>query len=44
MEKNGRGNEYDHGTLIFEGEYLNGKKMEKEKNIYLINYSLKVNI
>ena len=34
-DKNGKGKEYILNTniLIFEGEYLNGKKMEKEKNI-----------
>jgi len=28
-ERNGKGKEYDNdnGTLIFEGEYLNGKKL-----------------
>ena len=33
--KNGKGKVYILNTdiLIFEGEYLNGKKMEKEKNI-----------
>ena len=31
---NGKGKEYNkEGDLIFEGEYFNGKKMEKEKNI-----------
>ena len=29
-KKNGKGKEYDlEGNLIFEGEYLNGKKIEK---------------
>ena len=34
-EKNGLGKEYklNGNILLFEGEYLNGKKMEKEKNI-----------
>jgi len=39
-EKNGKGKEYTYNYyngkkegLIFEGEYLNGKRMEKEKNI-----------
>ena len=32
--KNGKGKEYNNnGELLFEGEYLNGKKMEKQKNI-----------
>ena len=37
-EKNGKGSEYliDTNILIFEGEYLNGKKMEKEKNIAIL--------
>jgi len=37
-EKNEKGKEYliKSNKLIFEGEYLNGKKMEKEKNILLI--------
>ena len=31
-EKNGKGKEYDYnGKIIFEGEYLNGKK-KKEKS------------
>ena len=35
--KNGKGKEYilDTNRLIFEGEYLNGKKMEKEKIIMI---------
>ena len=36
---NGNGNvkEYNEfGILIFEGEYLNGKKMEKEKNMIIL--------
>jgi len=34
-EKNGKGKEYliDTSILIFEGEYLNEKKTEREKNI-----------
>ena len=28
-EKNGKGKEYYDGKLIFEGEYLNGKRKEK---------------
>ena len=35
-ERNGNGIEYKLGInniLLFKGEYLNGKKMEKEKNI-----------
>ena len=34
-DKNGKGKEYILNTniLIFEGEYLNGKKMEKEKKL-----------
>ena len=37
-EKNGKGKEYSIYTkrLVFEGEYLNGKKMEKEKNIIIL--------
>ena len=33
--KNGTGKikEYINGRLLYEGEYKNGKKMEKEKNI-----------
>jgi len=44
MEKeNGKGFEYyNNGQLKFEGEYLNGKKMEKEKNTTTtINQNLK---
>ena len=32
-KRNGKGKEYDDGWLVFEGEYLNGKKMCTEKNI-----------
>ena len=33
-EKNGKRREYNwERKLIFEGEYLKGKKMEKEKNM-----------
>ncbi len=37
-EKNGNGKEYngENSQLIYEGGYLNGKKMEKEKNIILM--------
>jgi len=38
---------YNDDIYIFEGEYLNGQDMEKEKNIILIKkviYYLKVNI
>ena len=35
-ERNGKGSEYDKHYLIFKGEYLNGKKMEKEKNMIKI--------
>ena len=37
-EKNGKGKEYDiyNNELIFEGEYLDGKKMGKEKNIMMM--------
>ena len=32
--RNGEGKEYDNnGNIIYEGEYLNEKKMEKEKNM-----------
>ena len=27
---------YDNGGLILEGQYLNGEKMEKEKNMILM--------
>ena len=37
IDKNGIGKEFDYeGNLIFEGQYLKGKKMEKEKNIFVI--------
>ena len=45
--KNGKGKEYDNknGHLIFKGEYINDKKMEKEKLIMIMkNYNLKENI
>ena len=33
----GKVKEYNHnGDLLFEGEHLNGEKMEKEKNILLV--------
>ena len=37
-DKNGKGKEYDISTniMIFEGEYLNRKEMEKGKNIIII--------
>ena len=45
---NGKVKEYDYedGKLRFEGDNLNGKKIEKEKNMILlmVNYNLKVNI
>ena len=32
-KRNGKGKEYDsNGKLIFEGEYLNGKRHENQKN------------
>ena len=36
-ERNGIGKEFslDSNILLFEGEYLNGKKMEKEKNMII---------
>ena len=35
--KNGKGKEYDYDDkLLFEGEYLNKKKMEKEKNMNMV--------
>ena len=45
-ESKGTGKEYYiyNDELIYEGEYLNGKKMEKEKNTMVANYRLKVNI
>ena len=38
MEKNGKGKEYYlNGQLIFEGEYLNGKRWNgKKKNMIII--------
>ncbi len=33
-ERNGTGKEYEHGELIFEGEYLNGKRNGKGKEYY----------
>ncbi len=45
-EKNGNGKEYilDTYILIFEGEYLNGKKMEKVRFIMMTKQlNLKVN-
>ena len=44
---NGKGRLYNFKTkrLIFEGEFLNGKKMEKVKNLMKMEiWSLKVNI
>ena len=36
-ELNEKGKEFSfEGALLFEGEYLNGKKMEKEKNIMIM--------
>ena len=38
-EKNGKGKEFlllDQTKLVFKGEYLNGKKMGKEKNILMV--------
>ena len=37
-KRNGKGKEYnyDDGKLIFEGEYLNGKKMEIAQNIIIL--------
>ena len=36
-ELNGKGKEFNFdGDLLFEGEYLNRKKMEKEKNIIMM--------
>ena len=35
--RNGKGEEYNNkGQLIFEGNYLYGKKVEKEKNMILM--------
>ena len=43
-KRNGKGKEYNKfGRLIFEGEYLNEKEMEKEKNIMIMAF-LKVNM
>ena len=37
--KNGKGKEYDYDDkLLFEGEYLNKKKMEKEENMINMVY------
>ena len=37
-EKNGKGKEYDYdGSLIYEGEYLNGKRNGKGKDSIIIN-------
>ena len=37
-ERNGKGKEYLKNTniMIFESEYINGKKMEKEKNMIMM--------
>ena len=36
-ERNGEGKEYNEDNkLLFEGEYKNGKNMEKEKNIIIM--------
>ena len=36
-KRNGKCKEYNYnGKLIFEGEYLKGEEMEKEKNIILM--------
>ena len=36
-KKNGKGKEYNYdGNLVFEGEYLNDKKMEKEKSLMIL--------
>ena len=45
-EINGKVKKYHiNGKLQYEGEYLNGKKMEKEKNmIMMVNYNMKGNI
>ena len=35
--RNGKGKEYDtNGKLIYEGEFLNNKKMERERNMMLM--------
>ena len=48
IEKNGICKEYtlDENKLIFEGEFKNGKKMAKQKNLILlmVNYHLKEHI
>ncbi len=45
-KRHGKGKEYYNiGRLLYEGEYLNGNDMEKEKYIMeMINYYMKVNI
>ena len=37
--RNGKGKEYrrEKDFYIYDGEFLNGKKMEKEKNIVIMN-------
>jgi len=36
-ERNGKGKKYHHiGELKYEGEYLNGEKMEEVKNIIMM--------
>ena len=44
LERNGKGKFfYENGNIEFEGEYLKGKKMEKESIIIeMVNYNLKV--
>ena len=40
-EEKGKGKEYDNEDyLIFEGEYLNGKKMEKQKNMIKMVFNI----
>ena len=42
---NGKVKEFNkNGELEFKGEFLNGERMEKEKNIRIIYYYLKENI
>ena len=46
QEKNGNETIYELDThlILFEGKYLNSKKMVKEKNIKMANWYLKENI
>ena len=43
-KRNGFGSEYICNNMVFKGESLNGKEMEKEKNFIMVFWNLKVNI